>query len=195
MSVDEQEEIFRSSNRALQETLQNQLSAHRNLNERAIDMVKIDLLAASVIVSGVTVSGASAVIPYMAASTLSFLYSIWASVRVFRPRHFSRGLGPEEIDRITKEANEKMPPEIHHEQMMLTYRDAVADNSVEYLDESILFGKAIWASVAGVLFALVTAIASLLPLPVGVAPAVYVIVPGICLWGKEKYGFDANDEP
>lgn len=195
MSADDREEIYRSSNQGLRETLQNQLAAHRNLNERAIDLVKIDLLAASVIVSGVTISGSSAVLPYLAASTTSFLYAIWASVRVFRPRGFSRGLGPEDVKRIEGDVSDGMPPDVHHEQMMLSYRDAVSDTSGEYLNEVELFGNATWASVAGVMFAVVTAGASLLKPPTVVAIPAYVIVPVLCFWGKEKYGFDGNGEP
>jgi hypothetical protein len=87
-----------------------------------------------------------------------------------------------------------MPPDVHHEQMMLSYRDAVADTSGEYLNEVELFGNAIWASVAGVVFAVVTAAATLLKPPIVVAVPAYVVVPVICLWGKEKYGFEGNGE-
>ena len=194
MSVDEREEIFRNSNHALQETLQNQLAAHRNMNQRAIDLVKIDLLAASVVVSGISLSGTSAVASFLAASTLSFLYSIWTSVRVFRPRHFSRGLGSAEVDRIKRAADSGITSDVHHDQMLLTYRDAVAENSNEYLTEALLFGNAVWASVTGVSFAAIAAVAVVVVPPLGTVPFAYVVVLVACLWGKEQYGFEENEE-
>ena len=194
MPVDEREEILRSSNHALRETLQNQLAAHRNLNQRAVDLVKIDFLAASVAISGISLSGTEAVVPYLAASTLSFLYSIWASVRVFRPRHFSRGLGSAEIERIRQAIDSEVPPDIHYGQMLLSYRDAVTENSNEYLAEAVLFGNAVWASVGGVLFAAIAASTVLVALPLELVLFAYAVVPSACLLGKEQYGFERNEE-
>lgn len=195
MSIDEREEVLRSSNDGLRETLRNQLAAHRNINQRAIDLVKIDLLAASVTVSGISLSGTPTVVPYLAAATLGFLYSIGSAVRVFRPRHFSRGLGPVEVDRIRRELDDGMPPDVHHDQLLMTYRDAVASNSTEYLTEASLFGDAVWASVAGVLFSALAAGTVVVGTPVELVPVAYVVLPATCLWGKERYGFDRNDNP
>lgn len=198
MSDNDREEIFRSTNLGLQNTLQNQLAAHRNLNQRAVDLVKIDLLTASVIVSGVSLSGHPSVYPYLAASIVGFLYSIWVSVRVFQPRHFSRGLGTDtdstniSIVDIQNDANDGMPPDVHHEQLLMTYRDAVAKNSDEYLCEANLFENAVWASVAGFLFAVVAATAGLYSFPVGLALVAYVVIPVVCLWGKDRYDRSTN---
>lgn len=193
MSASDREEIFRSSNHGLRETLQNQLAAHRNINQRAIDLVKIDLLAASIAVSAISLSGVSDGVPYLVASVVSFLYSIWASVRVFRPRQFSRGIGPDEAARIQSAAEEEMPPDAHHEQLTMAYRDAVAKNSDAYLTEMGLFGNAVWASVAAVLFAGIGAVTVHVRIPVATVPVLFVTVPVACGWRKEQYGYDEKN--
>lgn len=190
MSASDREEIFRSSNDGLRETLQNQLAAHRDINQRAIDLVKIDLLAASIAASALSLSSVSVVVPYLSASVVCFVYSIWASVRVFRPRHFSRGLRPEETNRIQRNAHEGMPPDAHHEQLTMTYREAVSDNSDAYLVEATQFENAVWGSVAAVLFASVAALAVQTRAPTVLAPAAYLCVPVVCFLGKEQYGYD-----
>ncbi|GAA0267327.1 hypothetical protein [Halobacterium noricense] len=139
MSVDEREEVLRSSSEGLRETLRNQLAAHRNVNQRAIDLVKIGLLAASIAVSDISLSGVVAVVPYLAAATVGFL--------------------------------------------------------CEYLTEASLFGDAVWASVAGVLFTSVAAGCVVATPPLALVPVVYAAVPAACLWGKERYGFPTNTEP
>ena len=192
MSVDERETVLRSSNRGLEETLRNQLAAHRNVNQRAIDLVKIDLLAGSIAVSGISLSGTSAVVPYLTAATVGFFYAIWSAVRVFRPRHFSRGMGPKEADRIRRELDEGMTADVYHDQVLLTYQEAVASNSEEYLTEAALFGNAVWASVAGLLFASAAAGSVVFSPPAEFAVVVYVLVPAACLWGKERYGFESE---
>lgn len=193
MTIDEREEVFRSSNAGLRDTLSNQLAAHRSVNQRAVDLVKIDLLAASVTASGISLAGSPEAIPYLVASTLGFLYAIVSSVRVFRPRHFSRGLGPTEVDRIRQAVEDGMTPDVHYDQLMVTYRNAVASNSREFLTEASLFGNAVWASVAGVLFAATAAAAVLVSLPSVVALLAYVSIPAGCLLGKERYGFEENE--
>lgn len=193
MTAEEREAVFESSSEGLRETLQNQLAAHRNVNQRAIDLVKTDLLAAIVAVSGISLSGTPAVVPYLAAATAGFLFSIWSSIRVFRPRHFSRGLGPVETDRIKRHLEEGMPPDVHYDQLLLTYRDAVASNNNEYLTEVSLFGDAVWASVAGVLFAAVAAGSVVFGPPLELVPVVYLVVPAVCLLGKERHGFEEKE--
>lgn len=190
MSASDREEVFRSTNTGLRETIQNQLAAHRDINQRAIDLVKIDLLGASIVVSVVSLLDVQGLVPYSVASVAAFLYSIWASVRVFRPRHVSRGLGATETNRIRRIAGDSLPPDAHHEQLAVSYRDAVLHNSTAYLVEARLFGRADWSSVAAVLFAAVAAVALQFPVPRFVVGVVYVAVPVACLWGKNRYGYE-----
>lgn len=190
MPASDREEVFRSSNQALRETVENQLAAHRSINQRALDLVKIDLLAASIAVSAISLTDVQVVVPYLAASVVAFLYSVWESVRVFRPRHFTRGLGAVETGRIQQAADGGLTPDVHHEQLAMAYREAVVNNSNAYLAEAILFGNAVWASVAVVLFAAVAATVVRVPVSPVVTPLVCVVVLLVCLWGKDQYGFE-----
>lgn len=190
MSASDREEVYRSTNRGLRATIQNQLASHRNISQRAIDLVKIDLLGASIAISVVSLSNVPVVIPFLAASVVAFLYSIWTSVRVFRPRHVSRGLGVSETWRIREIAENGVPPDAHHEQLTVTYREAVLHNSTAFVREAQLFGRAVWSSVAAVLFAAVAAAVIHVPVPGFVTPFVYVSVPAVCTWGKERYGYE-----
>lgn len=189
MTADDRDAVLRSSNNALRETLQNQLAAHRNLNQRSIDLVKIDLLAASLVVSGVSLAGTAATLPYAGAAIAAFLYSLLAAVRVFRPRHFTRGLGPNEVARVLENVDDGMPRDVHQEQLSMTYRDAVSSNSSEYVTEAVLFDRAVWASIAAVLFAALGAGAGVVSVSPTVVPLAYVGVPLGCLWAKNRYGF------
>lgn len=111
------------------------------------------------------------------------------AARVFRPRHFTRGLGPNEVARALENVDDGMSRDVHREQLSMTYRDAIASNSSEYVTEAVLFDRAVWGSVAAVLFAALGAGAGVVPVSPLAVPLAYIGVPLGCLWAKNQYGF------
>ncbi len=94
MNSDKEAEIYKSGYEELQNTVENQLADHHELNQRAIDLAKIDILAVSIVVSGTSLSQQIRGIPLIIAGLGALLLSLWHCLQVYRPREFTNGIGP-----------------------------------------------------------------------------------------------------
>lgn len=190
--VADHEQIYESTCTQLSRTLQNLLDSHHELNQRAIDLAKINLLSISVVVSGVAfVSGLREALVPISAGVLALLYSLWCCVDVYRPRRFARGIGSDAVDEVRDAVSDGASVGQHYDNLMGSYGAAIAAFQSTYDDEVESYRNALWSSVASILFLVAAVVRLTLPYfgPVLDALALLVI-PVVSLWRKNKYERD-----
>jgi hypothetical protein len=175
-----EEKIYGSTYEELRNTLQERLRAHRELNRRAIDLAKIDLLSVSVLVSGITFSGELRdVLLYFTAGVLALLYSLWHCVHVYRLRHFARGLAGEPADEVEAGVVSGISVATHYENLVESYRRAVVSFRDTYYEEVIFVAAAVRVVLPSY--------------PPALDVPVLFAVPVVAFWGRDKYESDEPD--
>lgn len=189
----DRERIFESTCRELSKTIGNQLTAYHEINQRAVDLAKIDLLAVSVVVTGLSLSKLEVSLPLLGGLS-SLLYALWSCVRVYEPRSFARGLGAGNVEKIDSEAGPELDLVEHYRNVMFAYERAI-DAFTEYHREAReSFRDALWSSLAAISFFAIVALRRFLPrYPESYDVVWVVLVPVVMLWGKDKYGENTTD--
>jgi len=168
----------------LRNTLEHFLSSHDQLSQRAIDLAKIDLLSASVIVTGVSISGINFTL-VLIGGFLSFLYSIWACAQVYKPRRFERGFGRNAAISIDKNIKSGVSPEDHYRKVLYSYVESVQEAQRQHEIEKEKFQDALWASVTAILFFAATGVGHAAGgLPFQVDLFALVSIPIVAMWGR-----------
>lgn len=151
MDNDEKAEIYRSGYEELQNTVENQLTEHHELNQRAIDLAKINILAISIIVSGTsisdTINGISIVLAGMGALLLSLGYCL----QVYRPRRFTNGIGPGATEQVKEIVEENKSKPEHYRNLMVSFKKMLKYSESSYNKEVKHFRNALWSSSAAIL--------------------------------------------
>ncbi len=152
MNDDEKSEIYRTGYEELQNTVENQLSDQYQLNQRAIDLAKIDILAVSIVVSATSLSQQVTGVPLVLAGTGALLLSLGCCLQVYRPRDFTNGIGSgaaDQIDRLVEEDGDRVE---HYRNLMLAFQKMVEYSKSSYDTEVKHFRNALWSSAAAILF-------------------------------------------
>lgn len=180
-------EILRSTSEELQNTLENQLEAYRGLNQRAIDLVKINLIGPSVVFTGISVGRIPLNIPVVS-GFVSLSYGIWSCFRIYNPSPLYRGLGPDDIDTIDDMAINDPDNVEHYRELMYGFKNSINSFSDTLSDEVDKMRNAIWATILSIWFFIVSIIKSLAPsYPAGADLIWVVVLPIVALWGRYKY--------
>lgn len=187
-------EIFRSTYDELQNTLENQLEAHRRINQRAVDLAKINLLALSIIFAGVSISNLSISIP-LVAGFVSLTYALWSCVKVYEPTPLVRGLGHESIDEIDDFARNGGDLADHYREMMYGFKNSVEKFSDIHPSNVEALRNGIWSSIVAIMFFVIVGLKTIGPTYPTEFDYIWIfVVPIVGLWGKDKYSED-NDSP
>lgn len=152
MDSDDKAEIYRSGYEELQNTVENQLTEHHQLNQRAIDLAKIDILAISIIVSGTSISDKINGIPIVLAGMGALLVSLGCCLQVYRPRRFTNGIGPGATEQVVENVERKKGKSEHYRNLMLAFKTMLKYSESSYNDEVRHFRNALWSSSAAILF-------------------------------------------
>lgn len=185
--VTDEERIFESACQELRKTVENQLDVYHELNRRAVDLAKIDLLVVSVVVTGLSLSSIEVSIPLLG-GLLSLLYALWSCARIYEPRSFARGLAAESVDEIESRVDSGLDVEDHYRAVMYAYRRAITTFSNTHKEVSELFRDALWSSVAAITFFAIVVARQFFPeYPSSYDLLWLVVVPAVILWGKDKY--------
>lgn len=194
MDNDEKAEIYRSGYEELQNTVENQLTEHHELNQRAIDLAKIDILAISIIVSGTSISDKINGMSIVLAGMGALLVSLGCCLQVYRPRRFTNGIGPgatEQVKEMVEEENKGRPE--HYRNLMVSFKKMLEYSESSYNDEVKHFRNALWSSSAAIL--LFSALVPRSLLQNYPACGDYVIISAIVipvLYGRFLYGERLN---
>lgn len=181
------EEIYRSSYEELQKTMENQRKAYARINQLAVDLAKIDLLTVSAILAGVSFSGLSLSLPFVA-GLLTFAYAMWCCVHVYEPRLFPAGIGTGVVEEIDETVQNGKTVEEHYRQLMFTYSEAISHLDTVYSSVICTFRNALWASVTAIVLFMFVAVRRLLPsYPFALDLAALVTVSAVVLRTKNKY--------
>ncbi len=179
-------ELYESASDQVRDTTSKQLDAHHQVTQRAIDLVKINLLMLSAVFAGVSL-GETSIPLTLVAGIIALLYSIWCCVIVFSPTLFERGIGREGAIQIDKEIQKgKSKHEVYREQLY-TYAKITRNFTEKFSDEKGRFSNALWATLTAMFF--LAAGSVLINLGLIYFPLelfLLVILPVLALWGKDK---------
>lgn len=179
-------ELYEKSVEELKCTLNNILDSHMEINQRAIDLVKINILSLSVIVAGVSFSGLNVTLTFIS-GFVSFLYSIWSSVQVYRPREFKRGIGRRGGISMDRTISSGIDETKFYRKLHYSYIDAIEEAKKEYKDEKKRFQNGLWASIAAILFLSFAGIIHVIgDVPSTSELPLLFIIPIIVFWGKDN---------
>lgn len=186
--------ILESTCQELSKTIENQLTAYHEINQRAVDLAKIDLLTVSVVVTGVSLSKLAVSLPLLG-GLLSFLYALWSCLRIYEPRTFARGLGAESVSEIDARVESGLTVEEHYRTVMETYKMAIRLFIESHRDAKSTFRTALWSSMTAITFFAVVVVRRYLPdYPHSYDVFWLFLIPVAMLWGKDKYGDDRSRE-
>lgn len=163
MADEEKTEIYRTTYEELKQTHQNQLDAHHKLNQRSIDLAKIDILAASVIASAATIVPKSSGSLLLISGVVSLLVSLGYCIQVYRPRKFPNGLPPEAADIVQDFVDNGNSVGEYYKRIMASFHRMVEESEEPYNEEVRYFRNALWSSVSGILFLIATLLRPRLP--------------------------------
>lgn len=179
-------ELYDKSTEELQYTLNNILDSHHEISQRAIDLVKINILSLSVIVTGVSLAGLNLSLTLLA-GFVSFLYSIWSCVQVYHPREFKRGIGRKGGISMDKMISNGASGDKFHRKILYSYTDAIQKAEYAHEHEKSCFQNGLWASIAAILF---FSLAGVIHVSGGILYAfefpLLIIIPVLVLWGKDN---------
>jgi len=179
-------DLYREAAQELQNTLENILTSHEQVNQRAIDLAKIDLLSASVIVTGISINGIGFSF-VLVGGFLAFLYAIWCCAQVYQPREFNRGFGRDGGINIDRGIQSGITPEKHYRKVLYSYIESVKIAKEQAKIEKELFQKGLWSSVAAILFFAVAGVAHAIEgFPWELNFVCLFIIPIVTRWGKDK---------
>lgn len=144
---------YKTAAEALERTHEKELETLENLTQKAVDVVKVDLLSLSLLATGLSFAPAGLSFSLLlVASVLSFLYAIWAAVQVFDPTRYERGIGSEGGVEIDRQIQRGVSPERYYRQILYSYVDATEGFSDRFKNERKYFRYSVCATYAGVLF-------------------------------------------
>ena len=178
---------YKTAAEALERTHKEELKLHENLTQKAIDIVKVDLLSVSLLATGL--SFAPSQVPFsllLVASAISFLYAIWAAIQVFDPTSYPRGIDSRGGIQIDKQIQDNIGAEGYYRRLLYSYVSATEEFDERFETERRYFVRAIWSTYAGVLFATASALNVVyLKFPVwGEVPGLIVVVV-LVTWGSD----------
>ncbi|WP_336358425.1 hypothetical protein [Haloarcula sp. CGMCC 1.6347] len=179
-------DLYAKSTEELQSTLDKILESHHEISQRAIDLVKINILSLSVIVTGVSFAGLNISLTLLS-GFISFLYSIWSCVQVYHPREFKRGIGKKGGISMDKMISSGSTENEFYRNLLYAYTDAIQKAEDAHEHEKSCFQNGLWASIAAILF---FSVAGLIQISGGVPPEfeypLLIIIPVVVFWGKDN---------
>jgi hypothetical protein len=138
-------ELFQSAYQEYVNTNERQLDSQEFLNEKSIEVIKVNLLVGSLAASVVTFRPNNIAIPYFVAGSTTLLSSIWFCAKVYSPTaKYDIGISGDQFDQMKNSED----LESHFEDMAKSYRSMVSDFNSTYKTESDNFQKGLWFSIA-----------------------------------------------
>lgn len=144
------EEIFEDAADKFQNTLDNLIESHHELNQRAIDLAKINILSASVISSVFVAIGLPEYYLIFGIGLAFMLLSTWYCIQVYRPRDVHMGVGSGAFSEIQSIVEDGKSEEHYHEEISKGLEHAIEQSHNEYNDELDFFQRGIWATAGGI---------------------------------------------
>jgi hypothetical protein len=138
-------EIMRSAYEEYAQTNQNQHESQIFLNEKAVEIIKINLLVGSIAASIVTFSPSNVEVQYFIAGSLTLLASILYCVAVYSPTS-TYDIGVSES--AFQDMKDSGDLETHFEDLAIAYKNMVGEFDDAYKVEAKYFKNGLWLAVA-----------------------------------------------
>ena len=142
-------EIYRSAYNEYSTTHSQLHDIQQNLNTKAIEITKIDLLVGSIIATLVTIQPSNISLPYFFTGAATLLGSIWYSAEVYsQTKSYDIGLASSAFSQMASTDD----LEEHYKTLSQEYSEMVSDFDEPYEEEKSDFGKSVWLSIATIFF-------------------------------------------
>lgn len=144
--------IFKQTCPKLETTLNNLIESHHQINQRATDLAKINVLSSSVVVSAfaATTSPPKFYLIF-AAGIVLMLTSLAFCIQVYRPRTFHMGLGSGAFNEIQKGVSNGLSEKEHYRKVAIGLENAIQSSRAVYDREVTAFQRALWLTLGGVI--------------------------------------------
>jgi hypothetical protein len=138
-------EILRSAYEEYSETHKQMHEIQQNLNDKAIEIAKINLLVGGIAASVVTIQPQNISLVYFTVGIITLLASIFYSGVVYsQTKTYDVGIASKSVDDMVS----KDDVEEHYQHMAKEYSGMVGDFKEPYEDEKDDFEKALWLAIS-----------------------------------------------
>lgn len=181
-------EKYQNISEQLEKTHQKELSAHESLTQKAIDLVKVNLLSLSIIATGLSTTKKEVEFSLLLlGGVVSFLYAMWASVHVFDPTRYPRGIDYEGGIQMDKQISQGLSGQEYYREILYSYINATEDFDDKFYFERRYFTKSVWSTLVGITLLVFSALNIFyLKFPVWVEYPFLFVVPILGVWGRAK---------
>jgi len=153
MTANSEKEVFQRTAEEFRATLQSLIESHHELNQRAVDLAKVNVLSVSLVASGITVVGVPDYFLLFVFGFLSMIVSMGYCIHVYRPRDMNLGLGPPDaLDNIEDAVEDDIGEAEYYRQLCKDLEKAINMTDMNYKKEVRSFRVGLWATVGGILF-------------------------------------------
>ncbi|MDL0130229.1 hypothetical protein PNP59_04665 [Halobacterium salinarum] len=153
MAEDGETEIYRQTATEFRATLSNLIKSHHELNQRAIDLARIDILAVSIFITTVTVVGIPEFYTIFAFGLLSMIVSLGYCIHVYRPRDMNLGPGPPEaLDNIQDAVENDISEAEYYRKISIDLQASIQSTDKSYTKEVESFRNSLWSAIGGIMF-------------------------------------------
>lgn len=179
-------ELYSSVAEEIEKTHQKQLAAHESLTEKAVDLVKLNLLSVSLVATGLSISEFS-FSWLLVGGLLSSIYAVWASAQVFEPTRYPRGISAKGGSKMDQKIRDGTATTEYARTILYSYIAAVDDFRDKFEYERNYFTRSVWATFAGV-SSIVVAVVEIVSLsfPIWVDYPALLLVAVVAAWGNDK---------
>lgn len=141
----EEVEILRSAYDEYSETLAQLHATQQHLNDKAIEIAKINLLIGGIAASIVAIRPSNVAIPYFSTGVITLMASIWYSASVYsQAKTYGIGINSESLEEVLSTDSASQ----HYEKISKEYSGMIDDFKTPYLEERDDFENALWLAVA-----------------------------------------------
>lgn len=169
----ERERVLRSSYRDFVETNDRQNETQLHLNDKAVEIIKVNLLVGSIAASIITFRPENISLLYFSVGGVTLALSILYCARVYSPTNtYHIGIGEDALDKMLSQAD----AEKHFEKLAKSYSKNVEEFDDEYAKEASHFTIGLWTAIATVLYLIVGAASTVIRITQSIQYPLYVDV-------------------
>jgi hypothetical protein len=151
-------EIYRSAYEEYSTTHSQLHDIQQNLNNKAIEITKMNLLVGSIIATVVTIQPDNISLLYFLLGICSLLGSIWYSAVVYsQTRTYDIGLASSAFSQMASADD----VENHYQKLSQEYSEMVSDFDEPYSKEKREFEKSLWLAIASIFLIVIGAVSTI----------------------------------
>jgi hypothetical protein len=182
----EEVEILRSTYDEYSETLAQLHSIQQHLNDKAIEIAKINLLIGGIAASVVAIRPSNIAISYFTSGVITLMASIWYSASVYsQTKTYDIGISSESFEEVLSADSASE----HYKELTREYSGMIEDFNSPYSEEKDDFENALWLAVATIFLFIMGAGSTVVKTIYGIQYSAFIDLPIImCIGILLMYG-------